>query len=317
MVRYRVLSLVAIAFLFASLAITGGVSAAEHEPEEADFDVEITGTNAPVAEGETLVVNATITNTGDMEDSQEIHLKGPDMEIVDSVIGPPLTLAPNESENVTLRWETGQGDAGNATFSVQSDDDFPLDSVTVEKGAFFDVSVTETNEPISAGETVNVTVSTTNTGGAPALAPASITVDGSTVDMAFFYLHPGESGQAHMTWNTSESDSGVWTLVARTEGDRAEEPIVVEGADTSSSEDASTGGEESGTDPETTTTDTATPTARSETATAESSETDTDTATPAAEPGASTETEGDGSFGVVAPLVALITIGRLVSRRRN
>lgn len=239
MVRYDVLTPAAVALLVVSLVLTGGVSAAEHEGGEAVFDVEITGTNGPVAAGETLVVTATVTNTGDAAGSQQIHLKRPGMKVVDSVAGPPLTLAPNETEIVTLRWQTGQGDAGDGNISVQSNDDFPREPVTIEESAFFDVSIAEADGPISAGETLDVTVNVTNTGGAAALAPTWVAADGSMVDMTVFYLAPGQTKQAHLTWDSDGADSGVRAIAAGTAGDRAETSLVVE-AGGPTGEDATT-----------------------------------------------------------------------------
>jgi hypothetical protein len=299
--------------------LTGGVSAAEHEDEGANFDVEITGTNGPITEGETLVVTATVTNTGDAEDSQQIHLKNSEMDIVDSVAHPPLTLAPNESESVTLRWQTGEGDAGNTTFSVQSNDDYPRGSAMIEEGAFFNISIVETNAPITAGETLKVTVDTTNTGEVAASAQTWLAVDNATVDRDGLHIQPGQTVQTQLTWESNASHVGVQTLVATAEGDRVEMPFTVEAADESTSEDANAGGSDDGTDSGTTTTETSTastPAAETEATTPESLDTDPDAATAADATEMSTETESDGGLGVVGPLLVLLTIGLLVAWRR-
>ncbi|QLD87123.1 hypothetical protein HWV23_15790 [Natronomonas halophila] len=319
MVRDRTWMLVATVVLVTLFTLTGGVSAAEHEDEGANFDVEITGTNAPITEGEPLVVNATITNTGDVMDSQQIHLKDDNLEIVDSVEHPPVTLSPNESQNVTLRWQTGEGDAGDTTFSVQSDDDYPRGSATIEEGAFFNISIVETNAPITAGETLEVTVDTTNTGEVAASAQTWLAVDNATVDRDGLHIQPGQTVRTQLTWDSSASHVGVRTLVAEAEGDRVEMPITVEEGGESTSEDASAGGSDGGTDSETTTSETSTtstPTTETEATTPESLDTDPDTETAAADAEMSTESEGDGSLGVVGTLLALLTIGLLVARRR-
>lgn len=132
MLDKRPLSLVTAALL-AGLMIAvgfGGVTAAQPAENETVFEVDITETNNPIEEGETLVVDATITNVGDAEDSQQIHLQDADNEFLDSIMNPPLTLEPDESETVTLEWETTTGDAGDHVLKVSSD--FDSQNVAVE-----------------------------------------------------------------------------------------------------------------------------------------------------------------------------------------
>lgn len=83
------------------------------------FDVEITGTNSPVLEGQKLNVDANVTNTGGNTSTQIIQLDI-DGLVVDSQ---EVTLAPGESTSITLMWRTRVGDAGSHTARVSSDDD--------------------------------------------------------------------------------------------------------------------------------------------------------------------------------------------------
>jgi hypothetical protein len=83
------------------------------------FDVEITGTNSPVLEGQKVNVDANVTNTGDDSATQIVQLDI-DGLVVDSQ---PVTLNPGESTSVTFIWQTGDGDAGSYTAGVSSDDD--------------------------------------------------------------------------------------------------------------------------------------------------------------------------------------------------
>ena len=83
------------------------------------FDVEITGTNSPVLEGQKVNVDANVTNTGNDTATQIIQLDI-DGLVVDSE---EITLGPGESTLATFMWHTRVGDAGDYTATVSSDDD--------------------------------------------------------------------------------------------------------------------------------------------------------------------------------------------------
>ena len=96
------------------------------------FEVEITDTNSPVTEGETLTVDVNVTNTGDVSDTQTLNLtdsgfNGTERDTVD------VTLAGGESDDsITLEWETSGGDAGSGSVAVFSDNDSDAETVTVD-----------------------------------------------------------------------------------------------------------------------------------------------------------------------------------------
>jgi hypothetical protein len=88
--------------------------------------VNITNTNSPVEDTETVVVDARIDNTGNRQGSQTVEL------VVDGSVEDSTTvsLAPGESTTVTLEWPTRWWDEGNHTVVVRSADD--SDTTTVE-----------------------------------------------------------------------------------------------------------------------------------------------------------------------------------------
>lgn len=94
----------------------------------ANFDVTITSTNEPITEGETLDVNYDVENTGDIRDSQTILLEIDNTQ-EDSE---PVTLTASELLSSQLNWVTQDGEAGDYTASVISDDDVSSTTVTVE-----------------------------------------------------------------------------------------------------------------------------------------------------------------------------------------
>lgn len=100
--------------------------------EEAFFAVEITNTNSPVDEGETLTVDAEIENTGDDEDTQTIELVIDNDEDIGTVDEEEVTLDAGDVTSLTLEWETEDGHAGEYDATVSSDDDSDTEPVTVE-----------------------------------------------------------------------------------------------------------------------------------------------------------------------------------------
>ena len=230
-----ILSAVAIVLLIISVSLAAaGTGAADVQSEEVLFDVAIVDTNEPVAEGETLEITAEITNTDDTQDSQQIHLKNADSEILDSVAGPPVTLDPGESERVTLTWDLEKGDAGTHDLRVSSNYDSDTLSVDVQESVFFDVAINATNAPITTGERLNVTIDVTNTEHVTETADVWIELDDSVADRQSLELGPGETQQVEFTWESTDSDAGERTLAAVTKGDRDSATVSIDEPSTSS-----------------------------------------------------------------------------------
>jgi hypothetical protein len=83
-----------------------------HEPS--NITVEITDTNSPVVESETLHTTTAVENTGDVAATQAVSLSIAG-EQRDSTT---VSLDGGDSTTVTLEWETGDGDAGEYTAVV-------------------------------------------------------------------------------------------------------------------------------------------------------------------------------------------------------
>jgi hypothetical protein len=154
----------------------------------AGFTVTLDATNSPVAEGETLSVEATVENTGNVEDTQTITLDAGALG-TDST---SVTLDGGASTDVTLFVGTNIGDAGEYTATVSSADDSATASVTVSGDAEFVVSdASATYDP--SAETATVTYTVTNVGdvaGTEAVTLTATVDDRNTTDVVT--LGPGE-----------------------------------------------------------------------------------------------------------------------------
>jgi len=91
------------------------------------FDVSIDGTNAPIEEGETLSITATVENTGSATASRTVNLTTDGVERDTTTV----TLAPGENTTITLTWATTAGDAGSYSVTVASKNDTAVRSVNV------------------------------------------------------------------------------------------------------------------------------------------------------------------------------------------
>jgi len=186
-----------------------------NEPDPASFDVAITGTNDPVVAGETLDVTATVENTGDRTDSQEITL-AIDGTTEDSTT---VELAGGESETVTLSWDTQPGDAGDYTATVASDDDTDSTDVRVDAPANFAVTIDSTTSPVVEGETLDVTATVENTGDVSDTQEITLAIDGATEDTTAVDLAGGESTTLTLSWATQPGDAGDYTATVASEDD--------------------------------------------------------------------------------------------------
>ncbi|MDZ7688073.1 MAG: CARDB domain-containing protein [Halobacteriales archaeon] len=127
-----------------------------------DTFIDITGSNSPVTEGDTLEVEAEIENTGEEEiTNQNVNLSIDDAGVVDTVNIP--NLAKDESTNVTLEWTTKNVETGafNATVSTPSDSDSTNVGVVVDG---FSIDIIDTNPPIEEGDSLEVKAQLKNTG---------------------------------------------------------------------------------------------------------------------------------------------------------
>ncbi|MFP9191189.1 CARDB domain-containing protein [Natrialbaceae archaeon A-CW1-1] len=108
------------------------VSTDDEVVEDDHFNVQIEETNSPIEEGEELTVDVNIYNSGDADGEQEITLEidgnGMDSEQVDSEL---VQLGGDAETDITLTWQTGEGDARDYTATVNSNDDEDIEGITV------------------------------------------------------------------------------------------------------------------------------------------------------------------------------------------
>jgi len=123
-----------------------------------------------------------------------------------------VTLAGGAFNNsVMLEWNTTKGDNGTGNVTVASGSDTDTASVTVGTEAFYNVTIDDTNSPITEGEELLVNGTVTNTGDEKnTTQTVELTnFNGTVQDSATFSLNPSEQGTFNFTWSTSVGDNGT------------------------------------------------------------------------------------------------------------
>ncbi len=188
--------------------------------------VEITDTNQPVNEGDTLEVLATVENTGGENATFEVELRT-DNAPRDAAT---VSLGPGESRTVVLGWETGEGDAGNYTAQVITATTSDSTDVTVlgPRPANFSVAIEGTNQPVTGGDTLEVTATVENRGGRTATRNATLAANGSERDATPVTLASGESTTVELAWETVPDDAGNYTVTVAAGNGTGQAAVTVE-----------------------------------------------------------------------------------------
>ncbi|WP_336023498.1 CARDB domain-containing protein [Halobellus salinisoli] len=95
-------------------------------------------------------------------------------------------------------------------------------------GPFFQIQEVETNTPIKAGETVEVTVTVENVGNETGEKEVWFHLDQYYKDDAEFQLSPGESETVTLTYVSKSENAKDWTLRVDTPDDRYTETVTIE-----------------------------------------------------------------------------------------
>ncbi|MFP3872168.1 MAG: CARDB domain-containing protein [Candidatus Aenigmatarchaeota archaeon] len=175
------------------------------ELEPAFFEVESMSCDEDVKVGEDVVVNYTVTNTGEMEAAQDIRFTvHDDEEEVHHEVERNVTVSPGESfDEGGFTWQPE--DPGNYTLTVASEDDEEEVEVTVLEGPRFEVEIVNYDEEVTEGEDVVVEYRVTNTGDMTGERTVVFYVDGSPVEEdQQITLGPRESYEGEFTWTTEE-----------------------------------------------------------------------------------------------------------------
>jgi len=190
------------------------------------FDVTIDQINGPVTEGETVTVDYTVENTGDLSDTQDIVFSVDNVEVARAG---DIELAGGESFSDTFTYQTEEGDAPAILVDIQSEDTGQEREVTVNEPtpASFAVDIVSTTSPVVESETLDVTATVENTGDLADTQSITLTV-GSVTDDTTVSLDGGESTTVTLSWDTQPGDAGEHTATVASDNDTSSTGVLVE-----------------------------------------------------------------------------------------
>jgi len=187
------------------------------------FTTAIAGTNAPVADGDSLDVDVTVENTGDQQDTQTVTMDANGSQQDNTTV----TLNAGQQTTVTLSWSTSAGDTGTFTTDVASDNDTASTSVEVGSSPSFEVTSLSTNSAVTAGELLTVDATVENIGDKNGTQTVSLDVDGEGNSTELF-LENDTSETVTLAWNTTAGDAGDYTANVLTANTSANTGVSVD-----------------------------------------------------------------------------------------
>ena len=177
--------------------------------------VETVGVTAP-AEGEDLLVTASVENVGDVAGTGPVTL---DAGVLGED-GASVTLAGGASVEETLSVSTGEGDAGNYTVTVTTPDSTVTASATVLAPAALAVGIVETTDPV-AGEALAVTATVENVGDVTGTRTLALAVPGLGENATAVTLAGGATTEETLSVATDPGEAGEYAVTVTSAEDTA------------------------------------------------------------------------------------------------
>ncbi|THE63272.1 hypothetical protein D8Y22_19095 [Salinadaptatus halalkaliphilus] len=188
----------------------GGTVGAFAPLDPSALAIDALATNSPVGEGDTLSVEATVTNVGEREADRPITLEI-DGTAVDSR---PLSLAGGDTDSIVLEWDTDGADPGEYEATVDVDDETATTTATIEdvsEPAEFTLGVDD-DHAVTAGETATITATVTNEGDEAGTHPVVLSDGDDVLDETLVSVQGGGHETVDLEWETDETDIGEHEL---------------------------------------------------------------------------------------------------------
>ncbi len=193
--------------------------------EPAYFEVNIVEYDERVVEGEEIIVDYSVENTGGTTDTQNITFDVNDERIEKEEV----TLDDGVDFDGEFVWQTEEGDVGTYDLRVSSKNEFDTVTSTVFQEGIFFVEIDDHSEEVVEGEEIEVTYSVWNTGETEETQTIYFSIDGAVEDSDEVHLDEGEQEEREFRWQTGEGDAGIYNLEVASEDDQDEVSVTVLG----------------------------------------------------------------------------------------
>lgn len=184
------------------------------------FDVTIDAYDQEVTEGDTITVDYSIENTGEVADIQDVEFR---VNGTLEQVAPNVELQADETHSGTFTYQTVAGDTPELSVAVSTDNTSKTRLVTVSEPdpPLFDVTIIGTNEPVSERETLSVTAEIENLGDEVGTQDIELlNFDGTVVDtISAVTLAGGDSRTISLSWGTEIGDAGTDLVTVRGDDD--------------------------------------------------------------------------------------------------
>ncbi|MBS3790673.1 MAG: hypothetical protein KGY66_07130 [Candidatus Thermoplasmatota archaeon] len=203
--------------------------------EEAFFEVMITNLtdNDEFKEGEKVTINYTVSNIGDLTDTQDIEFTvvNETGEKVNGKINQDITLGGEESIHESFEWQTEEGDRGEYDLIVASEDDTDEVTITVLKPAFFEITIVDYDEEVIEGENFTVNYKMNNTGDVEDTQNITFLVNGDLIDTEEnINLKGGQVHEGEFIWNAGSPGEYELTVASGDDTDDVNVTLISEHA---------------------------------------------------------------------------------------
>lgn len=182
--------------------------------EPATFAVSITDAPDSVTTGDRVSVEAAVTNTGDIADTQFVTFAVDGTEVGNQSV----TLSGGTEKKVTFDYDTDDSDPPEIDATVESTDESDSRTVTVSRPAFFDVNIT-TDDAVVVGDDLVVDAKIDNTGDLETTQTVAFSVNGSTITDRTVTLSGGETATEKFTYTTDGDDQPELTAAVASENE--------------------------------------------------------------------------------------------------
>lgn len=200
-----------------TLAVGGG---------QPTFAVTLSSVPGAVTAGETLTAEARVTNTGLGTGTQQVGFDVNGTRQASTAV----TLDPGENESVTFEYGTVPADVPDLDVAVSSANTTAATTVAVTERAFFDILLSSVPDSVTAGDTLTLAATVTNTGEEVGTQTLSFDAEGDRRASRAVTLSAGESESVTFEYETASADvPGVNLTVSSANATAATTVTVPEG----------------------------------------------------------------------------------------
>jgi hypothetical protein len=192
--------------------------------DPAAFEVTLDSVNSTVVAGETVSVEATVTNSGTVNATQDVRFSVDGVEQATDRV----TLAGGASEQLSFDYQTDETDRPEITVGVSSENSAASRMVSVLAPAAFGVTLDSVDSTVVAGETVSVEGTVRNTGETATSQEVAFSVNGTEQETTNLTVGVDEQETVSFAYETSDTDLPAVTVGVSSEDDAVTETVVVQ-----------------------------------------------------------------------------------------